>query len=233
MNMHRTSTIAGLFTSLAFSFVCTSTYAQDRYQYPSKVELAFNRLYNYDEVLALCDKLVAAYPDMLSIEDIGKSTEGRRMIALTLNIPKTGTHDSKPAMYIDANIHGNEVQGTEVVLYTIWYLNKSYGKVPHLTELMDRCSFYFVPMVNPDGRVYWFDRPNTASSSRSGKKPLDNDGDGLFDEDPPNDLDGDGLLLQGGARRANQVHNGFEVALCFVGGSSPLCHHLGDSGHGV
>ncbi|MCH8805820.1 MAG: peptidase M14 [Planctomycetes bacterium] len=180
--------LMGVFTSVAAG--------QVDYQHPSKVQLAFNKLYNYDEVIRICEQMVAAYPEMLSLETIGQSSEGRKMLALTLNIQKTGPHDSKPALYIDANIHGNEVQGTEVVLYTIWYLTKSYGKVEHLTRLMDRVSFYFVPMVNPDGRAYWFDQPNTASSSRSGKKPTDNDGDGLYDEDPPNDLDGDGYILR-------------------------------------
>jgi hypothetical protein len=50
-------------------------------------------------------------------------------------------------------------------------------------------------MVNQDGRAHWFDAPNTASSSRSGKKPVDNDGDGLFDEDGYDDIDGDGEIL--------------------------------------
>lgn len=170
--------------------------AQPTYQDPSKVNIAWNRLNNYDEVVDICRQLVAAYPDMLKMESIGKSVQGRDMWALTLNIESTGPHTSKPAIYIDANIHGNEVQGSEVVLYTIWYLTKSYGHIEKLTQLMDRAAFYFIPMVNPDGRAYWFNAPNTMNSSRGGQKPLDDDGDGLFDEDPPNDIDGDGMLLQ-------------------------------------
>ena len=34
---------------------------------------------------------------------------------------------SKPAMWIDGNVHGNEVQGGEAVVYSIWYLLESYG----------------------------------------------------------------------------------------------------------
>ena len=40
-------------------------------------------------------------------------------------------------MYIDGNVHGNEVQATETVLYSIWYLTKSYGEVDQLTDLGD------------------------------------------------------------------------------------------------
>jgi hypothetical protein len=183
--------------SVVFAALVTAPLrAQENYQYPSKVQIAWNQLYNYDQVVDICRQLVAAYPDMLRMESIGKSVEGRDMWLLTLNVQKTGRDTEKPAMYIDGNIHGNEVQATEVILYTIWYLTKSYGKVPELTELMDRVAFYFVPMVNPDGRAHWFSSPNTMSSSRSGKKPVDSDGDGLFDEDGPNDLDGDGFILQ-------------------------------------
>lgn len=170
--------------------------AQDGYQYVGKVNVAWNRLYNYEEVTQICRDLAAAYPDLLTLQSIGKSVQGRDMWLLTMNNPKTGPDLDKPAMWIDGNIHGNEAQASETVLYSIWYLTKSYGKVPQLTALVDRTAFYFVPMVNPDGRAYWFDKPNTNSSSRGGQKPVDDDGDGLFDEDPPNDMDGDGQLLQ-------------------------------------
>lgn len=196
MRRDRLRVRVGLLAALIVPALARPAPAQERYQYPSKVEISWNRLYTGEEVVGLCRKLVEAYPEMLTMERIGSSFQGRDLWALTLNVPATGPPESKPAMYIDANIHGNEVQGTEVVLYTIWYLTKSYGRVPRLTELMDRCAFYFVPMANPDGRAYWFEKPNTMHSSRGGQKPTDNDGDGLFDEDPPNDLDGDGLILE-------------------------------------
>lgn len=170
--------------------------AQDMYQYPSRVQIAWDRLNDYDEVVSICRSLVAAYPDLLTMEAIGTSVQGREMWALTLNVPRTGPAQRKPAVYMDGNIHGNEVQAAEVILYSIWYLTKSYGRVEQLTRLMDRCAFYFVPMVNPDGRAYWMEQPHSQHSGRSGMQPVDDDGDGLFDEDPPNDIDGDGLILQ-------------------------------------
>lgn len=180
----------------ALLLLAPAAWAQDAYQYPSKVNVAWNRLYDFDEVTQICRDLATAYPDLLTLTSIGKSVQGRDIWLITLNVPKTGKDTGKPAMYIDGNIHGNEAQAAETVLYSIWYLTKSYGKVEQLTQLMDRSAFYFIPMVNPDGRAYWFAKSNTSSSSRGGQKPTDDDGDGLFDEDPPNDLDGDGWLLQ-------------------------------------
>ncbi|MGQ9561558.1 MAG: M14 family metallopeptidase [Candidatus Oleimicrobiaceae bacterium] len=161
-----------------------------------KVQLAFNRYYNYEELTEALQMLEKAYPKLLSLKSIGKSYQGRDIWVMTINNPETGSEMSKAAMYIDGNIHGNEIQGGEVCLYTIWYLMENYGVIDKVTELVDRRVFYILPTVNPDGRAWWFDQPNTSSSSRSGLKPTDNDNDGLYDEDGYDDLDGDGEILQ-------------------------------------
>src|SRR5262249_20794034 len=114
-------------------------------------------------------------------------------------------------MYIDGNIHGNEIQAAETVLYTLWYLVSAYGSVPPITELVDRVAFYIVPSANPDGRAYWFSHPNTPNSSRGGQKPVDNDRDGFADEDGPDDLDGDGEISVMWRRDPNGTHKRSEL----------------------
>lgn len=161
-----------------------------------RVEIAWNRLYDYDEIYAHLDRLVAAHPTLLSMQVIGHSSENREMRVYTLTQPATGPHDSKPAMWVDGNIHGNEVQGGEAVVYVAWYLLENYGRVPRVTELVDDVTFYLCPMLNPDGRASWFRDAHNASSSRSGRQPVDDDGDGLYDEDESDDLDGDGSITQ-------------------------------------
>lgn len=161
-----------------------------------KVEIAWNRFYNYDELSGLLKKVADAYPDLCSVQSIGKSYEGRDMWILTIQNTKTGKELEKPATWVDGNVHGNEVQGGEACLYLAWYLTENYATNPKVKETVDRSVFYILPSQNPDGRSYWFDAPNTASSSRSGKKPTDDDRDGLFDEDGPDDLDGDGEILR-------------------------------------
>lgn len=163
-------------------------------QIPSKVEIAWNRFYDYNQIIEQCRQLTMAYPELLTMTEVGRSEQDRPLYVLTLNNPKTGLDTDKPAMWIDGNVHGNEIQASEVVMYSIWYLTKSYGKVPQLTELMDRVAFYFMPSVNPDGRQEWFDQPTTSSAYRSGLRPTDNDFDGVADEDGPEDLNGDGHI---------------------------------------
>jgi hypothetical protein len=92
-------------------------------------------------------------------------------------------------MYMDANIHGNEVQGGEIGLYTIWYLMENYNYNDYVKKIVDEHVFYIFPSVNPDGRDLWL---HEGGSARSGQVPMDNDNDGLYDEDGPDDLDGDG-----------------------------------------
>ncbi len=180
-------------------------------QINTKFEIAFNRYYDEPELVELCRKLVAAYPELASMEEIGRSVQGRPLYAITINNPKTGPHGAKPAMYIDGNIHGNEIQAGEVVLYTAWYLLSAYGQVPALTKLVDESSFYLIPIANPDGRAFWFREANTPSTSRGGQKPTDNDRDGTADEDGPDDLDGDGSITSMWRRDPNGTHKRSET----------------------
>lgn len=163
---------------------------------PPTLEMRWNWFRDVPQLDADLFKLHAGFPELTDLEEIGTSSEGRTMRVLTVRSLKRGPVSGRPAMWVDGNVHGNEVQGSDACLYLAWYLLENYGKVDRITELVDRVSFYILPTVNPDGRAWWFNAPNTASSSRSGKSPRDNDFDGLLDEDGPNDLDGDGELLQ-------------------------------------
>jgi murein tripeptide amidase MpaA len=177
---------------LAVVAACCSAEAQQ--QIESKVHVGFNRFYDYNEYTTIVRQLAEAYPELLTLQSIGKSEQGREMWLLTLNNPLTGPDSAKPAMWIDGNVHGNEIQACETVIYSVWYLAKSYGRVDSLTQLIDRSAFYFLPSQNPDGRDNWFKTPTTPHDYRSGLRPTDNDFDGLFDEDGPDDLDRDGNI---------------------------------------
>ena len=121
---------------------------------PAKVPIAFNRLYDYPELVEALRTLVKAHPELLTIKSLGKSVEGRDLWCVTINNPKTGDDRTKPAMYVDGNIHGNEIQAAETCLYLIWYLTENYDRVVKIKEIVDERTFYVVPTVNPDGRAF-------------------------------------------------------------------------------
>jgi hypothetical protein len=154
-----------------------------------QVNLSFNHYYDWQEVEAALRTLEKAYPKFLKLRSIGKSFQGRELWYMTINNPDTGPEMEKAAMYMDANIHGNEVQGGEIGLYTIWYLMENYNYNDTIRQLVDERVFYIFPSVNPDGRDLWLHK---GGSARSGQVPMDSDNDGLYDEDGPEDLDKDG-----------------------------------------
>ena len=159
-----------------------------------KVKLDFNRWHDVAELHADLRTLEKVYPKFLKSFSLGRSHGGRDIMAMTINNPDTGADTSKPAMYIEANIHGNEIQGGEVCLYTIWYLMENYGKLDRITRLVDERAFYLVPTVNPDGRDYFMHGSGTGA--RTGHMPVDEDNDYEFDEDGPEDLNGNGVIEQ-------------------------------------
>lgn len=161
-----------------------------------KVQISWNRYYNHAGITELCKKLAAAHPDLIKVSSIGKSYQGREMWVLTVTDFKKGKADEKPAFYIDGNIHSNEIQGTEMALYTAWYLAESFKDIDFIKELLADKTFYIVPTINPDARDHYMKEPNTPHSPRSGVIPVDNDRDGLVNEDGFTDLDGNGHITQ-------------------------------------
>lgn len=166
-----------------------------------KVPVSWNRYYDHAGIAEILKKIAAAYPDLAKLQSIGKSYEGRDLWCLTITDFKKGEADRKPGMYIDGNIHSNEIQGAEFAMYTAWFMTESFADNKFVQQLLADKVFYIVPTINPDGRDSYMHQPNTASSPRSGMKPIDNDGDGMVDEDKYDDLDGDGNITQ--MRRKN------------------------------
>jgi hypothetical protein len=161
---------------------------------PFKVKLDFDRWHDTNDLYADMRKLAAAWPKFVKVGSIGKTHDNRDIMLVTVNNPDTGPEMSKAAFYIESNIHGNEIQGGEICLYTVWYLMENYGRLEPITRLVDERVFYIVPTINPDGRQYFFD--NAGGNARGGHVPVDDDNDGLFDEDPPEDMNGDGFVSQ-------------------------------------
>lgn len=174
-----------------------------------KVAVAWDRFYDHAGIMEIARRLAAGHPDRIKVGSIGKSTQGREMVLLTVTNFDKGDADKKPAMWIDGNIHSNEIQGSEFSLYSAWYLAEMADRVPAVDSLLDNYTLYIVPTINPDARDAYMHRPNTASSPRTGLAPRDNDGDGKIDEDNLDDLNGDGHVTQ--MRRKN-VNGRFRVS---------------------
>ena len=157
--------------------------------------LTFDHYYDNAALKEALERLHAAFPTYTRIEEMGKSREGRPLFVLTVFDPAGRDPADRPAMYVDANTHGNEIQGGEVCLFTAQYVLERRQIDPWVRALLARVVFHLVPTVNPDSRERFLHDANDEHSPRRVERPVDDDHDGLVDEDGPDDIDGDGEIL--------------------------------------
>jgi len=158
-----------------------------------KVQVSWNKYYTNAGITDFCKRLAVAYPDLVTLGSIGKSYQGREINILTVSDKKAGNPDLKPGYWIDGNIHSIEIQGTEMAMYTAWYLCEMYDENEFIKQLLKEKTFYIVPTINPDAREYF---TSIGVPPRSGLMPYDNDRDGKFDEDGNDDMNGDKNISQ-------------------------------------
>ncbi len=130
------------------------------------------------------DSLVEAVPDLVKVEIIGHSREGREIFLTTLSDFSTGSPEERPAIYVQSDIHALEIGRTHL-LYAIRELLEFHEK----TGILSRKTFYIIPSINPDHveNVIRYGMPFLRSSME-------------FHSDLPNvlcpaDVDGDGKIL--------------------------------------
>ncbi|MGD2123564.1 MAG: M14 family metallopeptidase [Gemmatimonadota bacterium] len=151
----------------------------------------WNRYYSSGETEQILRELHALYPALTELYSIGESLEGRKLWVMEVTSEGTGPASEKPALYLDGGIHSGELTASQVALYTLGRLLTGYGQDPEITDLLDRYSFYIRPKFNPDGSDLALIQDQ---SLRSTVRPWDEDEDGGADEDPGEDLDGDGWI---------------------------------------
>lgn len=155
--------------------------------------LNFEKYHTVDVMYHWYKKWADQYPDIVNLYVIAESFEGRPILQMTLTNKKTGKDTDKPAAYFEGGRHSGEITASESILWLTQHLLENYGKDPEITKLIDTKAIYLRPQNNPDGsNMYLF----TEQSNRSTVRPHDTDRDGLLDEDPSEDLDGDGIIYQ-------------------------------------
>jgi hypothetical protein len=153
--------------------------------------LTWDRYHTVDVIYHWLKKWAMQYPGLVDLYEVGFSYEGRPILQVTLTNKKTGKDTDKPAAYFEGGRHSGEVTATESAFWLLNHLLTQYGKDPAITKLLDTKTVYIRPENNPDGSNLYL---NTAQLNRSTVRPTDNDGDGLLDEDAPEDIDSDGFI---------------------------------------
>ena len=92
-----------------------------------------------------------------------------------------------------ANIDGDHLLGSTVAVAVAGtLLEKAAADDEPVRAFLSEHTMYVVPRVNPDAAERFF--ADVVTERRRTMRPDDRDRDGTLDEDPPNDLNGDGLI---------------------------------------
>ena len=154
----------------------------------------WGRYHSTEDAHRLLEGWARAYPNLTRLYSIGETLQGTPLMVLEITNHETGAASDKPAYYYDGNIHAGELTGAEVALHFAWHVLSGYSQDPRIRQLVDTRALYVRPKFNPDGADIAMQAPYP--SLRSTPRPYDEDQDGLLDEDPGNDLNGDGYITQ-------------------------------------
>ncbi|RLI07565.1 hypothetical protein DRO32_03680, partial [Candidatus Bathyarchaeota archaeon] len=150
----------------------------------------WSRYHDLAEVEELIIALNSYRPDLVELLPIGRSWMGNTI--WVLRITDEFSPGPKLGILIVGYHHARERISLEVPLYIAWSLVReaSRGRDEAVALLLDHVVFYVIPVLNPDG----VEASEANPWHRKNLRPVDDDGDGLVDEDPPEDLDGDGTI---------------------------------------
>jgi hypothetical protein len=174
-----------------FSTAGAGLYAQGHTLVAPDGTVDWGRYYTSGETEQILKEFHALHPGLSELYSIGESLEGRKLWVMEVTAEATGPASEKPALYLDGGIHSGELTGSQVALYTLGQLLNGYGRDPEITGLLETHAFYIRPKFNPDGSDLALIQDQ---SLRSTVRPWDEDEDGELDEDPGEDLDGDGWI---------------------------------------
>src|SRR5436190_3125077 len=79
----------------------------------------YARFYRYDELIATLKAFTAEFPNLLDLQFIGASFEGRPIPLATVTNKRTGPAEDKPAYWVDGNIHSIELSASSACLYLL------------------------------------------------------------------------------------------------------------------
>lgn len=98
----------------------------------------------------------------------------------------------RPAMLVVAGIEGDDLAGPSIVLRWLERLLETAASDPATSERLRSITIYAIPRLNLDAARGFSEEPRRAFVRDA--RPADDDHDGLLDEDPPDDLNGDGVV---------------------------------------
>ena len=149
----------------------------------------------YSDYKALKKDLVSLAkqePDLVRVDSIAQSIDKRKIWIAEVGKGAEDDRKIRPAILVVAGIEGNDLTGSSIAVSWLEQLTKEYRTDAKIAELLEATTIYIIPRLNPDAAEHFFIEPKLETSANN--KPVDDDHDGLVDEDGPEDLNEDGLI---------------------------------------
>ncbi|WDZ86304.1 M14 family zinc carboxypeptidase [Micromonospora cathayae] len=114
---------------------------------------ADSNYHDYAELTAVVNKVVADHPTLARKISIGRSYEGRDLMAVKIS-DNVATDENEPEILINAQQHAREHLTVEMAIYLLNLFTDSYGSDSRVTNVVNTREIWIVPTVNPDGSEY-------------------------------------------------------------------------------
>ena len=157
-------------------------------------QLTFDTYHRPEDVNSILRSWNSKYPQLTSIILIGKSVEQTDLLTLRIaaNTNESPDPDSRPAVFVTANLEGYHLVGTEAALLLAEKLLTKFGSDENITQLLTDITVYIAPLLNPDTTQEYFARIRYQRIRNS--VSVDEDMDDRVDEDGFDDLNRDGMI---------------------------------------
>lgn len=109
--------------------------------------------HNYAEMVAEVDAIVARYPAIASKRVLGKSYQGRDIVAVKIS-DNVGTDEAEPEVLYDSQHHAREHLTVEMAIYLLHLYADNYAADTRIRNVVNSREIWIIPSVNPDGSEY-------------------------------------------------------------------------------
>ncbi len=148
--------------------------------------------YNNKSLGRRLTSLAEENPNLVRVDSIAQSMGKRRVWRVELGKGTKQDRQTRPAMLVVAGIEGNDLLGSTAAVTWVEQLVEQYENDAEINKLLQTTTIYIIPRLNSDAAEHFFVDLKLETSTND--KPVDDDHDGLLDEDGPEDLNDDGLI---------------------------------------
>lgn len=109
--------------------------------------------HNYAELTAAVNRVVADHPSIAQKISIGRSYEGRELMAVKIS-DNVNVDEDEPEILFNSQQHAREHLTVEMAIYLMDLFTDNYGSDPRITNIVNTREIWIVPTLNPDGSEY-------------------------------------------------------------------------------